>query len=300
MPLENCKQCSNPFERIGPALLCFHCLSNERKDYQRYYKLISPLLFRLDFNQLGQLTEKNGILLREVLLFRLGGGEVKELPKWKKGGCYLCSERLLNKESPEPICLTCLNLINKAIGTMESQVKQLSSTSFLKPLIANDPPASSGGSLAPSFDSANSGPAKNCPCCGNSAQEAVCKSCFEFVSMELKAYKKHFGEIPADILAEYQDTLVLTSTNSSQPPSSAGSTATPVGETAESSGELSDSQKTLQASVAEVDEFLKILDSDDEDPFSLPDNEGQDEPPFPNESNDIKRFGFKRTKMNIK
>jgi hypothetical protein len=298
MPLENCKQCSNPFERIGPALLCFHCLSNERKDYQRYYKLISPLLFRLDFNQLGQITEKNGILLREVLLFRLGGGEVKELPKWKKGGCYLCSERLLNKESPEPICLACLNLVNKAIGTLESQVKQSTPTLVIRPIMADDNTnaSSSGGYLSPSLENANASPAKNCPCCGNSAQEAVCKSCFEFVSLELKAYKKHFGEIPADILAEYRDTLALTSTNSSQQASSTNS----MGETTESSGEMSDSQKSLQASVDEVDEFLKILDSDDEDPFSLPDNEGQDEPPFPNESNDIKRFGFKRTKMNIK
>ena len=53
--------------------------------------------------------------VRECMLFRLSSGAVMQLFGLRKGFCFVCEGRLFTPETPEPVCLRCLNAIERVL-----------------------------------------------------------------------------------------------------------------------------------------------------------------------------------------
>lgn len=300
MAMDYCRQCNKAFDRIGSNVLCFRCQETERKEYQRIYKLLSPTLHRLDYFSLAEKIDANPSKLREVLLFRLGSGQVKELSEHKKSMCYLCEKKQANKENIEPLCITCLKGIESVLDTL-AKPKEIQNPSVRK---IQDKPSETELALEQALQKnldavQGTSPTTNCPCCGNLANETVCKTCYTQVVAQLKWYRKYYGEIPQEdlvdishALAEENNDLVIEDPLNSTP--SAGDVL--------SEDENEDPEHPKPKATEDeqsIDDVLKILEMDESDPGLLPgENDDMEElMDFSKADDDTKKFGFKRIKL---
>lgn len=80
--------------------------------YERIYPAVQSIL--VDYAELAHRSGLKERRIREVLLYRLSG-EVPQLFGCEKGICYVCREGLYRRETTEPICLACLQKIDRAM-----------------------------------------------------------------------------------------------------------------------------------------------------------------------------------------
>ena len=89
----------------------------ERELYAGFYERLYEYMQkgRLEF---GYVAERLGLRerrVRECMLFRLSSGAVMQLFGLRKGFCFVCEGRLFTPETPEPVCLRCLNAIERVL-----------------------------------------------------------------------------------------------------------------------------------------------------------------------------------------
>lgn len=310
MAMDYCRQCNKAFDRIGSNVLCFRCQETERKEYQRIYKLISPTLHRLDYFSLAEKIDANPSKLREVLLFRLGSGQVKELSEHKKSMCYLCEKKQANKENIEPLCITCLKGIESVLDTL-AKPKETQNPSVRK---IHDKTSQDNSSADKSFETGlaleqalqknldaaqGSNPTTNCPCCGNLANETVCKTCYTQVVAQLKWYRKYYGEIPQEELVDISQALAEASADLiiEDPLNPTASVEAPLSNSENVEPEAPKAKSTEDEQ--SIDDVLKILEMDESDPNLLAgENDDMEElMDFSKADDDTKKFGFKRIKL---
>jgi hypothetical protein len=85
---------------------------NQKNSYTTLYNRLYQLLKTgaLDYTLLAQKTGFKERRIRDMLLFRLGSGEVRQLFGLQQGLCFLCSAPVLLPK--EPMCLSCLERID--------------------------------------------------------------------------------------------------------------------------------------------------------------------------------------------
>lgn len=85
---------------------------NQKSSYTTLYNRLYQLLKTgaLDYGMLAQKTGFKERRIRDMLLFRLGSGEVRQLFGLQPGQCFLCSAPVLLPK--EPMCLSCLEQID--------------------------------------------------------------------------------------------------------------------------------------------------------------------------------------------
>lgn len=81
--------------------------------YDRFYPLVKDN--RLDFHRIAEKTRLKERRLREALLFRLSTGEVMQLFGCRAGFCYICECKMQDTSNKEPVCITCLKILDTAI-----------------------------------------------------------------------------------------------------------------------------------------------------------------------------------------
>lgn len=89
----------------------------ERELYAGFYERLYEYFHkgRIDFSYLADRLGLRERRIRECLMFRLSSGEVMQLFGLKKGVCFVCETRLFSRETPEPVCLRCLNAFEKLL-----------------------------------------------------------------------------------------------------------------------------------------------------------------------------------------
>jgi hypothetical protein len=232
MPLEHCLECNRAFDRTGASHICFNCLETERKDYQKYYKRVSPALNKLDYLLVGEQLKMDPKALREVLVFRLGNGEIQELSQQKKGQCYLCNFKYKNKDNIEPICMPCLRNISKVVEgrpgyavsaqpeapmvhfatrkpkevhelEVELAETRAADRSTVRPQVAPSsmaalpprPAVVAKAAPTPAVPVKEAPKPIGCANCGRPTGGGVCKPCFDQVNTELTWFRTQYGEI---------------------------------------------------------------------------------------------------------
>ncbi len=183
MDILNCSQCGKPFRKKGSVQICTTCLDQEHEMYEFYYQKLSKLMGHVDFESLGSKSPLNMKRLEKALEYRLGTGDVNELVYWKRGTCHVCTVRLKNPDSVEPICVTCLDQV-VVLLEKEPPVPQ--------PLPEDSVPGSS---------QRHSGESTEIPSTPAAEEEMVPRSLYEKVLCELDTYRKHFGPLPNHLQA---------------------------------------------------------------------------------------------------
>jgi hypothetical protein len=91
----------------------FSAESTGKSRYNSCYNRLYPLLKggRLDFTLLAEKTGFKERRIREMLWFRLGAGEVRQLFGLREHVCYLCGKPV--PVPKEPLCLSCLEGIDE-------------------------------------------------------------------------------------------------------------------------------------------------------------------------------------------
>ncbi len=205
MDIVNCQQCSKPFIKKGGVRVCSGCLDEERGMYDFYYQKITPRLRELNFRYIARQTSLDEKRLEQALEYRLGGDESGDV-SLKRSVCNVCGKRQDNLESPEPICVKCLDLVLKLIERDERafiNAEQRDERVVLGPPEVDvlQYPASQGRMTHIS-------PAQ---CLG----ETVSRALYEEALQKLAMYEESFGPLPSVGGAENADDSTLRSLLSS-------------------------------------------------------------------------------------
>lgn len=115
LALDNCFLCNKPFQRTGAHKICSECSEREQKIYFETFERLKGVFNQLDLTVLGHELRMNPEALEEILSYSLGYHSFPENEIYKKGHCYLCSKRLLNCDTKDPICMQCLSAIDQYI-----------------------------------------------------------------------------------------------------------------------------------------------------------------------------------------
>ncbi len=184
------------------------CLDEERGMYEFYYQKLSPRLKELNMVYIARQTNLDSERLAQTLDFRLGieESESGELRLWKRGSCNVCGKRQENIESPEPICIQCLDLVLNLMEKDERSIlesEQIDNRAeFQSSTVARTQyPASQGRMTQVSAE--------------KWLGETVPRSVYEEMAQELSLYRDHFGVLPGEQAQEGKDLSSLRSLSSS-------------------------------------------------------------------------------------
>jgi hypothetical protein len=297
MPIEFCQLCTKSFNRIGTSLICSDCKGQEKSLYQTIFQKLTPLLEELDYDHLSMIVRRSPQTIRNLLVYRLGNGQMPRLDNLRKGLCYLCEKKLINRESTEPVCIPCLKLIDAHVRT-----------EFVPGDGENSDPTTEAGV---SSQGGSSGAAPQaCRFCLRSSAKNVCDDCCYRLATELKWYRAKYGDIPKSELKHLEGVYLQAMAEKKEMP------VRPLGVTVDATtGETQPGGiRRVKSDVADearrpideamvgrerekVEEFLKILSCEEDDlPEASPEEqelligalaEGVD-------AAHLKRYGFKR------
>ena len=93
-------------------------LREEKLRYNQYYDRIYPWVRgnKLNYEKMAEATSLSRRRVRECLLFRLGGGQIRNVFGHEPGYCFVCKIPLRHKKSTEPVCLQCLQTIDSFLN----------------------------------------------------------------------------------------------------------------------------------------------------------------------------------------
>lgn len=271
----------------------------EKEQYACYYNYLFSLIQdnRLAFDKVAKRTGLKERRLEEVLSFRLKpGNKPGQLFGYSENQCFVCNARMNSLGSREPVCLRCLQLVEKACLEIEEDEALLSVPSS-KPAASKAEAATIIGTSPPEPEEA---PTTDNPAL-NSAEgillsespilflsgEMVAIEHFQALQLELEAYIKHFG--PLTIARQPKAASMPTKAVTAQSDSESTSTVTntvsaPV-------------EQPLAAAVNEAEQLLQILSVDDRE-LAAEATELSDliRQIMPSNKAPLRHFGFQRPK----
>lgn len=263
----------------------------EKEQYACYYNYLFPLLkeARLPIDKIAKRTGLKERRIEEVLTHRLKlGGKSGQLFGHRESNCYVCNARMSSLTSQEPICIRCLQLIEKASLEIEED-EALLRLSTAATTQAEDETATTGTKALPEVVTSPQTPVAEEAKPTEAALPVLSEpenaiEQMRSMQQELNAYRQHFGPLPQPATPISETTQALAETSSpeeaptkplSEPP------APPVSE----------------ALSNETEQLLQILYVDDKDlakeATELSDLIAQI---LPHNNAPLRHFGFQRPK----
>jgi hypothetical protein len=195
--IENCRQCCLPFEKTAVGvLLCSDCIQLERQEYRKLYVEFARHFAQLDMRVIAGHLGTQETLLTDVLNYRLAKDGEGSFPRGaRKGYCSLCQQWLLNRESPEIVCIGCLRKVQLALASDRACLRHPLS----KPIQEAGRQAKLAGAPATVQPPVATGAEALCQVCGHRQPEVplkggVCSHCYQSTVAELNHYKRLLGQ----------------------------------------------------------------------------------------------------------
>lgn len=258
----------------------------EKEQYACYYNYLFPLLKdeRLPIDKIAKRTGLKERRIEEVLTHRLKpGGKSGQLFGHRENNCYVCNARMSTLTSREPVCIRCLQMIEKAsleIEEDEALLRQSTAATTQTEAETNTPPLP-GVDTPPQASIAVETQAVETAL----PEEALSVEQVRAIQQELNAYKQHFGPLPKPIPSITETPQAITEI-------SAPEEALP-----EALSDSSPVPSVNEAMPNETEQLLQILYVDDKDlakeTTELSDLIAQI---LPHNNAPLRHFGFQRPK----
>lgn len=174
----------------------------EKEQYACYYNYLFSLIQenRLAVEKVAKRTGLKERRLDEALAFRLKrGNRAGQLFGHKDSQCYVCNARSQSTTNREPICLRCLQLVEKACMEIEEDEALLNGAAShaLSPEMPLVEMAEAQAVPAPSDPASMVVVAPEEPPSLADASASPPLASLQSLQQELDAYKRHFGPLPA-------------------------------------------------------------------------------------------------------
>jgi hypothetical protein len=262
----------------------------EKEQYACYYNYLFPLFkeARLPIDKIAKRTGLKERRIEEVLTHRLKpGGKSGQLFGHRDNNCYVCNARMSSLTSREPICIRCLQMIEKAsleIEEDEALLKQSTAVATQTETEIDTPPLPEVDTLPQAPIAEEAKPIELAlPVL---PEETLSVEQLRTMQQELNAYKQHFGPLPQSVAPINEAPQAVT-----EVPTPAEEAST------EPLNESSPAPLISEATPNETEQLLQILYVDDKDlakeTTELSDLIAQI---LPHNNAPLRHFGFQRPK----
>lgn len=261
----------------------------EKEQYACYYNYLFPLFkeARLPIDKIAKRTGLKERRIEEVLTHRLKpGGKSGQLFGHRDNNCYVCNARMSSLTSREPICIRCLQMIEKAsleIEEDEALLKHSTAAATLTETEIDTPPLPEVDTLPQAPIAEEAKPIEIAlPVL---PEEMLSAEQLRSMQQELNAYRQQFGPLP-------QSAVPLNET-----PQPEAEVSSPEEVPPEALNGASSEPPISEALPNETEQLLQILYVDDKDlakeTTELSDLIAQI---LPHNNAPLRHFGFQRPK----